>query len=208
MANEPRIVAELGRPETPEETAARKAENTRRYHSSKTFRNLLAAMLVTLAIVAVMYFSVGRGQVSPPEEADVAAAAEVAETSMLRPVVSPETPEGWRVNSAGIENGVWRVVYAPRSGFVRLAQGFDVADTWATTMLDGQTPVDTVTIDGVQWDEYRLGGDADSANISYGLSARAGEDTILIYGKTTAEDAAQLASAVTAELDRTEKGQQ
>jgi hypothetical protein len=42
-----RVVAELGRPETPEETAARKAESSRVYRSSQNFRNLIAARAST-----------------------------------------------------------------------------------------------------------------------------------------------------------------
>ena len=52
MARGPRIVAELGRPETPDETAARKAESSRVYRASQNTRNLVAALLVTLAVVA------------------------------------------------------------------------------------------------------------------------------------------------------------
>ena len=52
MARGPRVVAELGRPETAAETAARKAESSRVYRSSQTTRNLIAALLVTIAMLA------------------------------------------------------------------------------------------------------------------------------------------------------------
>ena len=51
MAKSPRIVAELGRPETPDETAARKAESSRVHRESQNTRNLVAALIVTIAIV-------------------------------------------------------------------------------------------------------------------------------------------------------------
>ena len=47
MAKQPRVVAELGRPETPDETAARKAASSAAYRSSKTVRNLVVALLVS-----------------------------------------------------------------------------------------------------------------------------------------------------------------
>ena len=43
MAQHPRIVAELGRPETPDETASRKAESSRVYRASQNTRNLIVA---------------------------------------------------------------------------------------------------------------------------------------------------------------------
>ena len=55
-----RVVAELGRPETPSETAARKAESSRVYRSSQTFRNLIAALLASVAVVLVIAFAVPR----------------------------------------------------------------------------------------------------------------------------------------------------
>ena len=62
----PRIVAELGRPETPQETADRKAASSARYRSSKTFRNLVAALLITIAVVAVVYLAGATlGQAAP-----------------------------------------------------------------------------------------------------------------------------------------------
>jgi hypothetical protein len=50
MAQSPRIVAELGRAETPDETAARKAESSRVYRASQNTRNLVAALIVTIAV--------------------------------------------------------------------------------------------------------------------------------------------------------------
>ncbi|HYP73058.1 MAG TPA: DUF4245 domain-containing protein, partial [Microbacterium sp.] len=60
----PRVVAELGRPETPQETADRKAASSAAYRSSKTFRNLIAALLITVAVVAVVYLGVPRGSLA------------------------------------------------------------------------------------------------------------------------------------------------
>ena len=48
---QPAIVAELGRPETPEETAARKAENSRKRRANQTAFNLIVATIASLGIV-------------------------------------------------------------------------------------------------------------------------------------------------------------
>jgi hypothetical protein len=57
----PRVVAELGRPETPEETAARKAENSRKHRAKQTINNLVLSLLVSLGLVLVIFLMVPRG---------------------------------------------------------------------------------------------------------------------------------------------------
>jgi len=197
MASGPRIVAELGRPETPDETAARKAESSRIYRSSQTFRNLIAALIVTVAVVAVVYFGVPRG--TPPEQppVDVAAAAAEVSASLDRTVIVPEVPESWRANAARVEDGAWTVVYAPQKGFVRIAQGFDAPDGWTSTLLSGFAPTASTTVDGIAWDVYDLPGDN---GIGYALATDAGADTIVVYGSMSAETAETAASGLTAQI--------
>lgn len=190
----PRIVAELGRPETAEETASRKAAASQRYRSSKTFRNLIAALIVCVAIVAVVILGVPRGTPPDQPEADVVAAAEEASEAVGHAVIVPDAPEDWRTNSARIEGGAWRVVYAPASGFIRVSQAFDAADDWIARELGGFAPTGSETIDGIEWDVYDLASPVD--NISYALATDAGSDTILIYGDTTAEQAAEAATGL------------
>ncbi|MDJ1113428.1 DUF4245 family protein [Microbacterium dauci] len=189
-----RIVAELGRPETADETAARKAAASQRYRSSKTFRNLVAAMLVCVAIVAVVYLGVPRGTPEEPAAVDVDTAAASAAEAVGHAVLVPEAPEGWRVNSARIEGGVWRVVYAPASGFVRVSQALSVEDDWAAQELGGFAPTGTITIDGIEWDEYDLAAPVD--NISYAIATDAGPDTIMISGAATAEQVESVADGL------------
>ncbi len=192
----PRVVAELGRPETPDETAARKAASSAAYRSSKTFRNLLVALMVTVTVVAVIHLGVPRGSLAETEPADVSAAAAEASVSQNHTVLIPEVPDDWRANSARMDGSMWRVVYAPPEGFVRVAQGIDVEATWVAETLGGFAPTDTVTIDGIEWDEYAIGSRSDSGGISYALATDAGTDTILIYGSTTAATAAVAAEGV------------
>ena len=197
MASGPRIVAELGRPETPDETAARKAESSRVYRSSQTFRNLIAALIVTVAVVAVVYFGVPRG--TPPEQppVDVPAAAAQVSADRGRAVIVPEAPASWRANAARVEDGAWTVVYAPQTGFVRIAQGFDAADAWTSTLLGGFAPTGSTAVDGIEWDVYDLPGDD---GIRYALATEAGPDTVVVYGSMSAETAETAASGLTAQI--------
>jgi hypothetical protein len=201
MAHEPRVVAELGRPETPEETAARKAEFSRTYRASQNTRNLVAALLVTLAIVAVVVFAVPRGTPPARESVDVAAvAADIADTTG-RTVIVPTVPDEWHVNLAQLEGdtpAVWNVVYVPTedSGFVRFAQGFDADPTWPTQVLQGADDDGTLTIEGVEWTRYDISDPGATGNVTAALSTIAGADTILVYGSAGSDELELIAASV------------
>lgn len=207
MAREPRIVAELGRPEHPEETAARKAEASRVHRASQNARNLVAALLATLAVVAVIVFAVPRGAPPPRAPIDVAAIADGIATAEGRTVIAPALSDGWVVNRAGIEGdgGVraFTVVYAPAGederGFLRVAQGFDADEAWPARMLSGSAPRDTVAIDGITWDRYDLDPDR-TGNLSVALAADAGDDTVLIYGAAGEHALEETARSVTEQI--------
>ncbi len=199
MAQSPRIVAELGRPETPDETAARKAESSRIYRASQNTRNLIAALLATLSVVAVIIFAVPRGE--PPARApiDVAAVAQQIEDAEGRTIIVPDAPDGWRVNSASVEGDstrAWTIVYAPAEGFLRIAQGFDADEIWPTRVLDGADVDGTVTIDGIEWTRYDIGDPSRAGNVSAAISTPAGHDTVLIYGAVDDESLERAAAAV------------
>jgi len=207
MTREPRIVAELGRPETPEETADRKAESSRIYRSSQNVRNLIAALLATLAVVIVIIAAVPRGTPPPSDPIDVAAVSEGIAASEGRTVITPDMSDAWVVNRAGIEgNGgvrAFTVVYAPadedRRGFLRVAQGFDADEAWPARVLSGAAPQNTVTIDGITWDRYELDPDR-TGNISVALATDAGADTVLIYGAASAHALEETARSVTDQI--------
>lgn len=197
-----RVVAELGRPETPEETAARKAEFSKNYRASQTFRNLIAALLITLAVVAVVIFAVPRGEPASERTIDVAAIAADVESAMDSPVLVPDLDGFWRVNAAELQGGattVWNITLAPADederGFVRIAQAFDADVSWAPQMLGGTAAADTVRIDGLDWDVYPLNGNVEN-NVTYAIGTQAGDDYILLYGSRSADSTAELARSL------------
>ncbi|MGW8484424.1 DUF4245 family protein [Microbacterium sp. NPDC055903] len=200
------IVAELGRPETAEETAARKAESSRIYRSSQSVRNLIAALVVTLAIVAVIVFAVPRGEPTARPEIDVAAIAADVESTMQSAVLVPEVSDFWRVNAAELEGGatvVWNITLAPADdderGFIKVAQAFDADASWAPQVLDGHAADDSTTIDGIRWDVYDIGSGGD-ANVRYALGTTIGDDYLLLYGSRTAAQTAELAEELSPQI--------
>ncbi len=205
MAQSPRIVAELGRAETPDETAARKAESSRVYRASQNTRNLVAALIVTIAVVIVIILAVPRGTPPAAEPIDVPAVAETVAAAEDRPVIAPEVPESWRVNVAAVQGDgprAWTVVYADETWFLRVAQGFDADPAWPTRVLSGASIDGTVSIEGVVWDRYDIADPARAGNISVALATQAGDDTILIYGNADQETLEKAAAAAAPEVER------
>ena len=201
------IVAELGRPETPEETAARKAESSRVYRASQNVRSLVAALIVTLAVVAVIVFAVPRGEPASVRTVDLPGIAADVESTMQSPVIVPELGTFWRVNKAELTSGstvVWDVTLAPADederGYIRLAQAFDADATWAPQRLNGIAPTDIVTIDGREWDVYKPGDAGAKQNITYAIGTQAGDDYLLLYGSRSAESTGDLAESLVPQI--------
>lgn len=208
----PRVVAELGRPETAGETAARKAASSAAYRASKTFRNLIVALVVTVAIVLVIVFLVPRGSIPERPEVDPVTLAADATEIYGRDVVAPVIPadwrdddHAWRVNAASIGSTggaqAWTIVYVPdTTSFLRLSQGFDVDEGWARSTLNGASTSSAISIDGIDWDVFEIRNPDSAGNISYAIGTPAGQDYILLYGTSSAETTAQLASELTDQI--------
>ncbi|MBB2974842.1 hypothetical protein FHX49_000383 [Microbacterium endophyticum] len=201
---EPRVVAELGRPETPDETAARKAASSRAYRGSQTFRNLLTALGVTLVIVAIVIFAVPRGEIPDDPAIDVVSLAADAEAGYGRDIVVADVSSTWRVNSAVVKGDsvpAWTVSYVPQdSSFLVVAQAFDADDAWARTELKGSAPTGTTTINGIVWDEYEIANPSSTGNITYALGTQAGTDHILVYGTADHDTTAAVAASLTTDI--------
>lgn len=211
MAREPRVVAELGRPETPDETAARRAESSRVHRQAQNTRNLVAALLVTLGVVAVIIFAVPRGTPPAAEPIDVAAVAEGIAEVEGHGIVAPDVPEEWRVNSARLEGDsprTFTVVYAPEQGFIRVVQGFEADEGWPSRVLRGADADGTVTIDGVTWTRYDIPDPERAGNVSAALSTPAGDDIVMIYGMASDEILEEAARGVASQVKALQEEQE
>ncbi|WP_194764793.1 DUF4245 family protein [Microbacterium sp. UFMG61] len=201
------IVAELGRPETPEETAARKAASSKAYRSSQTVRSLVAALIVTLAIVMVIVFAVPRGEPASAPTVDMVGIASDVESTVDSPVIVPDLGDFWRVNVAKLTTGaplVWDLTLAPSAederGFIKIAQAFDSDSSWAPQRLNGTAPTDTTSIGGLEWDVYELGDAGAKQNITHAIGTQAGDDYLLLYGSRSADSTAELAESLVPQI--------
>ena len=209
MANRsPRVVAELGRPETPEEAAARRAENSRLRRQRQTVLNLVLALGASLAIVLVIVLIVPRSDAPIERDIDVAAVARQAQAVNDEQLAVPELPEGWRSNAAELRSSVdgitaWYAGYlTPSDEYIGMYQGIDANPTWVANQLARTAATGTTTIDGVEWTVYdnRETG-ADVGNAKYGLTTEAGNSTFVLLGTASAEEFETIAAALVPTID-------
>jgi hypothetical protein len=205
----PRVVAELGRPETPEETAARKAENSLKHRQRQTLLNLVLALGASLLVVLVIVLIVPRSDAPMEPDIDVAPIAEQAQIASDDPLAVPDLPEGWRANAAELRtstvDGVtaWYVGYlTPSDEYIGMYQGLEANPTWVAGLLERTLATGATTIDGVEWTVYdnRDTGD-DVGNARYGLTTEAGGSTFVLLGTATPEEFHTLATGLVPTID-------
>lgn len=204
--SEPAIVAELGRPETPEETAARKAENSRRHRANQTLLNLVVATLASLAIVLFLVVVVVRPAPEPTAVIDYAAIASEAQGGSDEPLIVPALPQGWTANAARFERRsevlTWYIGFVtPRTEFIAFNQGIDANATWQAAVLDGSAPTGEIAIAGITWTVYDHRTADDPGNHAYALAATVGGSTFVLHGTAPDGEFEALATTIAAEVD-------
>lgn len=215
----PVIVAELGRPETPAETAHRKATDSYLYKKRKTVNNLVFSLIVTLGVVLVMYLAVPRGtDVYSERSVDVVELAESAAPSAGRTLAAPVVPEGWKAKQAELRRSgnvtSWQINYTTvDEAYAAVAQGFTadgspVDEVWITRHLEQQNATGSEEIGGVDWTVYdHQDRSSDSSNMRFGLEGVINGDTVLVYGTDSPGNLRVLAAEVARSLI-TEEGSQ
>jgi len=200
----PAIVAELGRPETPEETAARKAENSRKHRSNQTLLNLVVALVASLGIVLFLVVVVVRPQSSAVTPIDYRAVAADAQGATPEPLIAPALPSGWSANHAqfGTKSEVldWYVGFVtPATQFIALDQGIGANPTWQAEILQNARSTGAITIDGLNWTIYDQRTAKDPGNFAYSMSTTTGNSTVLLHGTAATAEFQLLAAAIAAE---------
>lgn len=213
----PRVVAELGRPETAEETAARKAENSRLHRQRQTVNNLVLSLLASLGMVLLIVLIVPRGTGDfETRSVDVQSLAQQAAPSAGQTLVAPDMGEGWLAKQAMIRTSRndrvthWFVSYTtpqPEYQFAAVVQAFSADltpanETWVAETLERQIATGTITLDGTEWVEYdHPDRNPDETNMRYGLVATIDTATIVVYGTADRSQIQQLATAALASLN-------
>lgn len=186
-SKQPPVVAELGRPETPQETADRKALSSRLHRDRQTLVNLVAALLACLVAVLFLVLVVVRPEL--PERAAVDYTTIAAESGAEVRLAAPSLPPEWKANAATFDarpaDGVanWYIGFVtPDQQFVALRQGIDANPTWVSNQLSGARATGTTTIDGVTWTLYDRRTVKDAGNLAYAMTAESETSSFILFG--------------------------
>ncbi|MET4780884.1 DUF4245 domain-containing protein [Glaciihabitans sp. UYNi722] len=206
----PRVVAELGRPETPEETAARKAESSRRHRSNQTLRNLVLALLASLAIVLFLVLVVVRP--TQPDRTPVAydTVASEAQPQVKNTLVAPDLPDSWTANAAGLNTGAddvaaWSIGFiTPANQFISFTQGIDANVTWVSNQLEKARSTGSAAVGGLDWKVYDRRDKEDTGNFAYSMTTTVGTNSVVLHGTAATKEFRVLAQAVASQLRNTD----
>lgn len=204
-----RVVAELGRPETRAETAARKAEASASHRKRQTLNNLLYSVLAALALVAVIVLAVPQPPAAPRRAVNWSQVAQQGAGTEPAPLVAPRLPKTWTANSAQLRTqtadavDAWYIGFVtPSKEFIALTQGFHANDTWVAAQLQNTPATSTRDIGGLTWKVYDNRGAGNSAgNVQYALATTDGPSTVLLYGTAPTREFDTLATATAAALN-------
>lgn len=199
------IVAELGRPETDDERAARIAESRRKRRANQSTTNLVLSIAASLLIVLFLVIVTVREDPSP-ERVDYRATAEQAAASLGSAVVAPELPEGWYANRAELRGDAelqeWYLgLITADERFIGVLQGFGADPTWLDDAL--RRPPgggESIEIGGAAWTLYDRRGADGVGNRQYALVTTTPESTVVLYGTASDDEFAELARAIAADL--------
>lgn len=204
----PHVVAELGRPETPEETAARKAESSRKHRANQTFLNLVLALAASLGVVLFLVLVVVRPSFDSAPRVDYQKLAADAQPTVSETLASPMLPKTWSANAARLEKGAdgivsWYVGFVtPTPQYIGLVQGLDANPSWVATQLDQARSTGKETIDGVDWTVYdQRASSKDPGNFAYSMSATIGRSNLVLHGSAKTAEFRALAAALAEQLD-------
>lgn len=205
-AKQPPVVAELGRPETPQEAADRRAAASAKRRANQTLFNLVVATIASLGIVLFLVIVVVRPDPGPRPEVDVAATAAQAQAGADAPLLVPALPEGWSANAArfGTTEQVptWYVGYlTPGGQFIALNQGIGANATWLAAVADDLEVTGTTTIDGVEWTLYDNRADSDPGNHAFAMSTVVGDSTVVLHGTASDPEFDTIATSLSTELE-------
>lgn len=206
-----RIVADLGRPETPEETAARRAENSRKHRANQTLLNLVLALGASLAIMLFLVLVVVRPDGATRQGVDWRKDAAGQQVNSSVPLAAPDLSSKWSANTDGLDNAgnnnggdgvkAWSIGFiTPSNQYIGFVQGIKANPTWVSNQLQQARATAKTRIDGVTWQVYDRRDASDPGNYAYALSTVIGVNSIVLHGTGTDAEFRTLAKAVSTDL--------
>ncbi|WP_294177889.1 DUF4245 domain-containing protein [uncultured Schumannella sp.] len=202
------IVAELGRAETPEETAARKAAATARHRGNRSVFSLIFALLASFGIVAFLVLVVVRPDAGPTQQpVDYLAAAADAQPAVDEPLVAPIVPAEWYANRARLAtetaDGVirWELGFVTaETQYLAITQGIDANPSWIADQVLDAPAGPSVRLGGLDWTSYDRRDVDDPGNVEFALVTEIDGSTIVVSGTAADTEFAILAQAIGKEV--------
>lgn len=204
------IVAELGRAETAQEVADRRATASAAHRNNQTLLNLVIALGASLLIVFVIVVVVVRpDQAGPPKAVNWVSVAKDAQQSVSTKLVVPRLPTGWSANRAewvdakSASDGIasWQIGFiTPSTQYIGLVQGIKADATWVSTQLQQKKSTGDASFGGVRWQVYDRRTVSDPGNLAYALVTTVGDSTVLLAGTASDAEFATLATEISGEL--------
>jgi hypothetical protein len=205
------IVAELGRAETAQEIADRRAASRLAHRTNQTTLNLVIALGASLLVVFLIVIVVVRpDQGGAPKTVDWTAVANDAQQSVSIRLAVPTLPSSWTANRAEIydaksaSDGIanWQVGFlTPSTQYIGLTQGFDANVSWVAAQLSNKSTTGTASYGGDTWQVYDHRTAANPGNLAYALVTTIGKSTIVLAGTGSNAEFATLATEIAGELN-------
>jgi len=205
------IVAELGRAETSQEIADRKAAASAAHRNNQTVLNLVIALAASLLVVFVIVMIVVRpDQSGPPQKIDWVSVAKDAQQSVSTKLVVPRLPSSWSANRAELvdakssPDGIasWQIGFlTPSTQYIGLVQGIKADATWVSSQLQQKKPTGDTSFGGYRWQVYDHRTDDHPGNLAYALVTTVGDSTIVLAGTASDAEFATLATEISGELE-------
>lgn len=205
------IVAELGRPETPQEIADRKAAATSAHRSNQTLLNLVIALGASLLVVFVIVVVVVRpDQAGPLKAVNWVSVGKDAQQSVSTRLIVPALPATWTANRAELvdtksaADGIadWQIGFiTPSTQYIGLVQGIKADPTWVSTQLQQKKTTGDATFGNIHWRVYDHRADSDPGNLAYALVTTVGDTTVVLAGTGSNAEFATLATEISGELE-------
>lgn len=204
------IVAELGRAETADEIADRKAAASAKHRSNQTLLNLVIALAASLLVVFIIVIVVVRpDQAGPAKSVDWTSVANDAQRSVSTRLMSPALPAGWTANRAELvdaesaSDGIasWQIGFlTPSTQYIGLVQGIKADASWVSKQLDDKKSTGDATFGDLSWQVYDHRGADHPGNLAYALVTTVGDSTVVLAGTASNAEFATLATEIAGEL--------
>jgi len=205
------IVAELGRAETPDEIADRKAAASAAHRNNQTVLNLVIALAASLLVVFVIVVVVVRpDQAGPPRSVDWVSVAKDAQQSVSTKLVVPRLPKTWSANraelvdAASASDGIasWQIGFiTPSTQYIGLVQGIKADATWISSQLQQKKQTGDASFGGHPWRVYDHRTADHAGNLAYALVTTVGDSTVVLAGTGSDDEFATLATEISGELE-------